>query len=180
MRNNPDYRIQKPGEKEFRTLRLMALFQMAYLGAPMVYYGTESGMWGADDPDDRKPMVWDDVMYEAEESHPLPGRTRSRDEVRFDHELFQYFKKIIRIRNEHPALRRGAFRTLLADDKRGIFAFERILTPQRVIAVFNNSDNKNVVRIQSDGKSTDLVSGRTVPLNAVELVPKSGMLLLPQ
>ena len=37
---------------------MVALFQFTYVGAPMMYYGTEAGMWGADDPCDRMPMVW--------------------------------------------------------------------------------------------------------------------------
>ncbi len=39
----------------------MVIFQMTYLGAPVIYYGDEAGMWGANDPDSRKPMVWDDL-----------------------------------------------------------------------------------------------------------------------
>ena len=34
---------------------------MTYRGAPMIYYGDEVGMWGADDPHDRKPMIWDNL-----------------------------------------------------------------------------------------------------------------------
>ena len=40
----------------------------------MVYYGTESGMWGGDDPCDRKPMVWDDLKYD--EARCLDPRLR--------------------------------------------------------------------------------------------------------
>jgi cyclomaltodextrinase / maltogenic alpha-amylase / neopullulanase len=35
---------------EWQIQRLLTLFQMTYVGAPMIYYGTEAGMWGADDP----------------------------------------------------------------------------------------------------------------------------------
>lgn len=34
---------------------MFALFQATYVGAPMIYYGTEFGMWSADAPEDRMP-----------------------------------------------------------------------------------------------------------------------------
>ena len=56
----------------------MALFQFTYVGAPMVYYGDEVGMWGANDPDCRKPMVWDDLAYN-DEVYNADGSTRTPD-----------------------------------------------------------------------------------------------------
>ena len=40
--------------------------QFTYVGAPHIWNGDEVGMWGADDPDERKPMVWSDLRYEDE------------------------------------------------------------------------------------------------------------------
>ena len=37
---------------------LVALMQFTYAGAPTIYYGDELGMVGADDPDDRRAMIW--------------------------------------------------------------------------------------------------------------------------
>ncbi|MEM9167339.1 MAG: alpha-amylase family glycosyl hydrolase [Planctomycetota bacterium] len=31
-------------------------------GSPMIYHGDELGMWGADDPENRKPLPWPDVL----------------------------------------------------------------------------------------------------------------------
>lgn len=63
---NPQCQIRKPNVEERKIQRLIALFQFTYPGPPMIYYGTESGMWGGDDPDCRKPMVWSDMVYEPE------------------------------------------------------------------------------------------------------------------
>src|SRR5690606_15909435 len=60
-RGGGEYDIRKPDERERAIQRLVALFQMTYVGPPMVYYGTEAGMWGADDPDDRMPMTWPEM-----------------------------------------------------------------------------------------------------------------------
>ena len=56
----------KPGAEIYEKQKLIAAFQILYRGAPMIYYGDEVGMWGADDPHDRKPMIWDDLVYDNE------------------------------------------------------------------------------------------------------------------
>ncbi len=89
-----EYDVRKPNEGERRVQRLVALLQMTYVGAPMIYYGTEAGMWGADDPCDRQPMVWPELSYDAQQADPL-GRKRSPDAVAFDEGLFNYYRAAI-------------------------------------------------------------------------------------
>ena len=72
----------RPAE-EIALQKFFVIFQMTYLGAPMIYYGDEVGMWGANDPDCRKPMLWDDIDYEPETTRPdgsrrEPGHRRSQ------------------------------------------------------------------------------------------------------
>ena len=55
---SPDYDTRQPTAAERRRQKLAILFQMTYLGAPMIYYGDEAGMWGANDPCCRQPMLW--------------------------------------------------------------------------------------------------------------------------
>ena len=99
---------------ERRRQQLLVLFQMTYIGAPMIYYGDEAGMWGANDPCDRKPMIWPEMEYEPEAMLP-DGRPRPlADEVAFDYDLFDFYRRLIAIRQASPALRRGDYRTLLA------------------------------------------------------------------
>ena len=180
LRHNSEYRIQKPGETEVGIMKLMALMQMTYVGAPMIYYGTESGMWGADDPDDRKPMVWDDMSYEDETVHPFPGKTRPRDKVQFNYDLFTYFKKLIHIRNSHTALKRGTFKALVMDDGAGVYAFEREEKGRRVVVIFNNSPQKQVARLQAGGRYRDVLTEKTVDGFSVMLEPRTGMILVPK
>ena len=68
---NDAYSVRAPNAAEREIQRLVVLMQMAYVGPPMLYYGTEAGMWGADDPDDRKPMLWADLSYDDECADPL-------------------------------------------------------------------------------------------------------------
>jgi len=38
---------------------------------PVIYYGDEKGMWGADSPRNRKPMLWDDYAPYEDETDDL-------------------------------------------------------------------------------------------------------------
>lgn len=136
--DNRKYKVRKPDAHELRTQKLVALFQMMYLGAPMVYYGDDSGMWGADDPDDRKPMLWGDMKYEDESHHPF-GQRRPSDKNAFSADMFSWYKNLIAVRNAHPSLSRGAFSTVLMDEKKNVYAFLRTAPSENVLVILNNS-----------------------------------------
>ncbi len=106
-RDNPAYIVRKPTKNERTPQKLIAAFQATFIGSPMFYYGTEAGMWGTDDPDDRKPMLWQDMRFENEKTHPLPGRQRPDDVNKFDEELFSYYQSLIQMRKANPALMHG-------------------------------------------------------------------------
>ncbi len=45
---NPNYETRKPTDEELEVQKLLVIFQMTYVGAPMIYYGDEAGMWGGE------------------------------------------------------------------------------------------------------------------------------------
>jgi glycosidase len=126
--NGPKYDNSKPPAECYAKARLAALLQMTYLGAPMIYYGDEVGMWGADDPTCRKPMLWKDL-----EPYDKPDENA----VMEDHLAFH--RRIIALRNAHPALRTGSFETLLTDDKTDLWAFMRGAENEQLVVVLNAS-----------------------------------------
>ncbi|MBM4162812.1 MAG: alpha-amylase, partial [Ignavibacteria bacterium] len=173
----------KPTAGARQIQKLILLFQMTYVGAPMIYYGSEAGMWGADDPDDRKPMVWPEFQYENERTHPFADKTRANDEVTFDQELFSYYKRLIRLRTENEALRRGDFTTLLADNDKEVYAFGRTEHSNEVIVVINNSENEQAVNLILGGARTyrDAMTGMVVEGSnqlVLLLKRKSGLILV--
>jgi len=133
------YDVRAPNDEERELQRLIALFQFTYPGAPMIYYGTEAGMWGADDPDDRKPMVWPDMAFDDEINHPY-SRRRPRDSVAFDHGLFDWYAMLARLRGEREALRTGTFRLAVVSDEHDAFAFTRHAGSDIAIVVINRGD----------------------------------------
>ena len=134
---NPDYDTRKPTPEECRMQKLMVLLQFTFPGAPMVYYGDEAGMWGANDPCCRKPMVWPDVAHEDEAVLPDGSPRLQPDPVAFDPELHNYYRTLIHLRKDCQALRFGDFSVLFADDRKEMLAFRRRAEDDRVIIAIN-------------------------------------------
>lgn len=152
------FEVRKPTDKERKIQKLVALFQFTWKGAPMIYYGTESGMWGADDPDDRKPMVWEDIQYEAETNHPF-GEDRKADENNFDNELFEFYQTLTTIRNNSKAIQRGSAEFIRLDEANKIIIFKRVYEQEVVYVAINRSDNPQIITLD-ECDVTELMSNK--------------------
>ncbi|MGE5410666.1 MAG: alpha-glucosidase C-terminal domain-containing protein, partial [Clostridiales bacterium] len=182
--SNPKYNTSKPTEDQLKIQKLCAIFQMTYLGAPMIYYGDESGMWGANDPDCRKPMLWDDMTYSEEVFLPDQTKKKQHDKVEFNKDLFNHYKKLISIRNANPALQLGDYKTILIDDKKELYGFSRSYKGETVFVVLNNSNNEQTVSLAVKGSfnyKDAMGSGTTYDKGKIKLtIPaKWGSILIP-
>ncbi len=149
---NPDYDTRKPNEEEINRMKLMLIFQMTYVGAPYVYYGDEAGMWGANDPDCRKPMVWDDLQYDPEVYLPDQTKRAVPDTVEFNKELFEFYKKLIHIRNKYEALQLGTFKVRTLSDKEGVYVYERVYKNTKIIVALNKGKKKHLISLYTPYK----------------------------
>ena len=176
--NNPDYITTKPTKEAIETFKLMVMFQMTYVGAPVIYYGDETGMWGANDPCNRKPMIWDDLQYCDEISLP-DGEKLKSESVKFNKKLYSFYKKLISIRNKYECLRKGGVRSLIADDKNQIFAFERYFGVERVKTIFNTSGESREVLVQFDSDDAILIKTGEVKMmnDTLEIGPNAGVVI---
>jgi cyclomaltodextrinase / maltogenic alpha-amylase / neopullulanase len=138
--NNKNYNARKPTPEQVQKQKLIAAFQMLYLGSPMIYYGDETGMWGANDPDCRKPMLWAEKKYDVEIYNPDQS-THEPDEVKLNKDLFDWYKKFILLRKQYISLRLGDFITLAADDERKLYAFNRKYGKEEIIVVVNRGSS---------------------------------------
>jgi len=109
-------------------MKLAWLFQMTYIGAPMVYYGDEVGMMGGKDPGCRGTMIW--------------------EREKQDTNLLGYMKGLITLRREHVSLRHGTFETLVADTATGVFSFVRKSGSAASVVVLNNNQRPQPVSIE--------------------------------
>lgn len=182
-----EYDVRKPNEDEWEVLKLVSLFQFTYKGSPMVYYGTEAGMWGADDPDDRKPMVWPDLEYDDEVNHPY-GLDRPRDEVSFNHDLHEWYTRLGELRNTYEVLGSGEFKTLYAEGDRQIFIFARYFSEDEWAIVALNREEEPITAEVAAGdfdlpdEIHDALSGKSFSVDdgsiRIELEEVSGAVLV--
>ena len=151
-REDSTYRIDRPDERTRRVQEMILVQQFTYVGAPHIWNGDEVGMWGADDPDERKPMVWADLRYDDEQTHPF-GRRRHRDRVAPDTALFRVYRDLIGVRKRHARLfADGTVNWLLTDDARRLLAYERVLGHQRAVVAFNLSDVSAKTQVEAEGR----------------------------
>ncbi|HYE15769.1 MAG TPA: alpha-amylase family glycosyl hydrolase, partial [Pyrinomonadaceae bacterium] len=132
-------------------LRLAALFQFTYVGAPMVYYGDEAGLNSPslangpngpeDDPYNRAPYPWADEAGDPSVYGPA------------DAGLKGFYSTLARLRKLHEALRTGSFETLLTGDTTGsttdnnTYAFAREGGGETVVVVLNNGAASNSAEV---------------------------------
>ncbi|MFZ2958068.1 MAG: glycoside hydrolase family 13 protein [Candidatus Ozemobacteraceae bacterium] len=151
---------RKPTNSELDAQKLFALFQMTYVGAPMIYYGDEAGMWGANDPCCRKPMVWEDLAYVDETFNPDGTKRKFPDSVAFNRGLFEHYKEVINIRREHQALQVGDYTALPVDGGKRIFAFQRTWKDECLVVVMNTSGSEEIaaLKLPQGGSYRDLLN----------------------
>src|SRR5439155_20255665 len=106
---------------------------------PMIYYGDEAGLWGSTDPDDRMPMIWKELTYEPQSIDPR-GRERQPDEVKFDENLFQFYKDAIALRRQHDVLNHGEFAVVTTDDVQRCLVFSRRSEKETLLIAINRGD----------------------------------------
>ena len=169
----PGLKTTRPGPKALAALQQMIVFQMTALGAPMLYYGTEVGLWGANDPDNRQPMLWADVRHEPE-SHTPAGRCPARRRAP-DLNLFRFVRQAIAFRKAHPALRRGDLRWVAAGDER-MLVFERRGEGEAIRVILNASDQSKKVRLERKARVLWGARRRVRP-GMLTLPPRSWLVL---
>ncbi len=127
--------------------KLCATIQLTLPGIPFLYYGEELGMTGAKpDPDLRTPMQWTDDTPTGGFTTGTPWREPHADtpavNVRAQRDdpasLLSTYRRLIRLRAEHPEVWRGGFELLGASDP-AVLAYRLISPGAEVLVVANCS-----------------------------------------
>lgn len=85
--------------------KLAVVAQFTLPGIPFIYYGEEIGMAGGEDPDNRRPMIW--------------------DENQWDKETLAFYRMVIAIRKSRTELQSGDFEILGHKMSSNVLAFLR-------------------------------------------------------
>ncbi|HEU4852113.1 MAG TPA: glycoside hydrolase family 13 protein [Telluria sp.] len=147
--------------------RLAQVLQFTLPGAPNIYYGSELGMTGDNDPEMRAPMRW--------------------DLVRDDNATLAWTRKLVALRKQHRALRVGDYRPVTANR---LFAFERHTDRARdTVVVLANPSAAEVSETVMLGNSklmnnwmmVDKLSGAKTQLTSgllIVKIPANGVMVL--
>jgi cyclomaltodextrinase / maltogenic alpha-amylase / neopullulanase len=159
---NPAYLIRRPSPGDRSLQKILVLLQLTYLGSPLIYYGDETGLWGGDDPDCRKPMLWPENKYDAENSFLINGDTTNYP-VAFDSSIYSFYQILLKLRMDHIALRAGSMTTMILDDVSSIIAYQRESGADHIYVVINASDKPQECKLNLP----DVVEGTRIedPIN---------------
>lgn len=178
-----------------RRWRILNALLMSLPGTPIIYYGDEIGMgdniWLPDRHGCRTPMQWSDAppnggFSEADETYlpvnagPVYGYQKvnvaAQENDPGSHLAQTRF--LVAARQGQPALQHGALE-FVATDKPAILAFWRSLAGNRVLCVYNLSDEKTTTVLPIPDALPDLLSPdkRLIP-SEVQLAPYAAHWLL--
>ncbi|MDE1548173.1 glycoside hydrolase family 13 protein [Jeotgalibaca caeni] len=111
-------RILTMAEGNVDLVKSTLAFMFLMHGSPCIYYGTEVGMVGGADPQNRRCMVW--------------------EEERQDRDMYDFTKQLIQLRKEYqPLLSYGNLRWELVLDEEKVVGVKRILGEDQIIGYFN-------------------------------------------
>lgn len=129
------------------TMQLALLMLFAYVGTPCLYYGTEVGLEGGMDPDNRRCFPWDSITQPTEKIS----------------NTFQYVRQLIELRKTRPSLQEGSLQWLHGQNN--ALAFSRSTEQETTLCLINNSDHAATFTLPlwqvgiEEGTLTDLLTG---------------------
>ena len=151
-RGNKELKLGPPSAEVVGEMRMMLLHQFTFTSAPHIWSGDELGMWGADDPDCRKPILWDDVEHLPQVFTP-DGQRHEPIPVKPDTEMFNFQRKLIALRKKRPDWSRGQLNYILANDNAMTLAYRRKLDDQETFVAFNLSGQLQTIRLTTGNRT---------------------------
>ncbi|TAL70147.1 MAG: hypothetical protein EPN82_05910 [Bacteroidetes bacterium] len=112
--------------KAQKIIKLVLSFLFTTRGVPEIYYGTEIGMEGRNNPDSRKDFPWSII---GQNHHPKP-------EFKESSEIYKHTKALIELRKKHPAFSSGYLFTLWIDNF--AYVYLRAFGDDIIIVAINN------------------------------------------
>lgn len=154
-----NYKTGKPDEDTYKRLRLYLVHLFTTVGAPQIWNGEEMGMWGADDPHNRKPLLWKEMKFDPETSNFYQTGEKQFDKVEFNQLQFDWYKKLIKIRKDNPVLSSEKIEFITAEGKK--LSYKRFDDKNEIIVLFNVEGSTQEFTLPENGKYVDLLTNST-------------------
>jgi cyclomaltodextrinase / maltogenic alpha-amylase / neopullulanase len=168
------YRTTKPDSLAKAKLFVLLLHQFTFVGSPHIWNGDEMGMWGADDPDNRKPMIWPEMHFDPE----LPPFHGEVTIPKFDEEIFDFYASLCKLHSTYEVFQMGdiSFEENLV--KENILSYTRSIGKNKAIVLINAESNSKKLVDEKYLDSIVLFQHKATKLDgAIKLGPYSGMVL---
>jgi len=136
-----------------QALKLVAFYQMTWLGAPTIFYGDETGVTGADNNLGRATFPWSNQ----------------------DTSLENYYSGIIAMRHAYPALYEGSVLPLLTSDSKRTVVYLRQQGKQEIVVGLNDSNGSQTVTVPVSMANGTVLTGIN-PGNSAKLTVAGGSL----
>lgn len=132
--------LNEPGSN---VAKLKAAFSLLLTmrGIPQIYSGDEIGLPGGDDPDNRRDFPGG-FPGDPRNAFTAGGRTPEQEDV------FAHVQSLLKVRNEHGALRTGKQVHIGWDDT--YYAFLRELPEETLLVIYNNAGQERALEIPID------------------------------
>jgi cyclomaltodextrinase / maltogenic alpha-amylase / neopullulanase len=173
--DDPNYKTGKPNEETYKRLRLYLIHAFTSVGAPHIWNGEEMGMWGADDPYPRKPLMWKEFTFSPETRNNFQPGQKEYDQVAFNQNHFDHYKKLIAIRKNNPVLSTGDLEFLKAEGKQ--LMYRRFDEKNEVLVLFNLETSPQTFQLPANSSYADLLSNSKAISRSVSLKPLEAMVL---
>ena len=132
---------------------LAAAFQLLLPGMPMIYYGDEYAMPGANDPDCRRGMYWDEEYQ--------------------DKEMFEWYKQLLQVRKKYKCIVEGELIEAITGDEEETIVLIRKNSEETMALIFNCSSSEKRFN-EYEGKynllGEELFDGKVEGLDAAVIV----------
>ena len=169
------YKTGKPDAETYQRLKLYLIHLFTTVGAPQIWNGEEMGMWGADDPNCRKPLMWKELKFDPETRTNIQPGAKTYDKVAFNQAQFDLYKKLISIRKNNPALSSGDFLWMAATGK--TLVYKRFDSNDEIIVIFNLEPKAQSFVVPKDASWTDLLTNKKVIRNSIVVKSLSAAVL---
>ncbi len=173
--DDANYKTGKPDEETYKRLRLYLVHLFTTVGAPQIWNGEEMGMWGGDDPHCRKPLMWQEFVFDNETRNNFQHGEKHFDKVAFNQQQFNWYKKLIGIRKNNPVLATGEIEFIKSEGK--TLSYKRFNNNDEIIVLFNLEKTKQEFMLPVSATYKDLLSAKIITGTKALLKPLDAMIL---
>jgi glycosidase len=150
-----------------RTL-LAHAFMFTARGVPVIYAGDEQGFAGDGNDSDAREDMFASQVLEYNDNH-LVGTDATTAQANFDreHPVYRGIAELAKVREEHPAFRRGTQVIRNYEETPGVFAYSRIdpASGEEILIVLNTSTSRieRAVEISANTTGFNALHGECAP-----------------